>query len=384
MKMLKFSALSLALLPLANIAHAQNSVTMYGIVDDAIQYVNHANGLGQSRVGLGAGNLSGSRWGLRGSEDLGGGLKTVFRLENGFNPNTGALGQGGLEFGRQAYVGLSSAEFGSVTLGRQYDPNVDLVQGITNDRFGASFATAGDIDNYDNSARTNNSVKYSSPTFGGLQFVGMYALGGVAGQTGSGQTWSGAAAYSNGPLSVAAGYSLADNSSTAGAKRSAWSSTWGGTFNSTINTGYVTAKSVGIARVAIQYVVASFTLGASYSNSQFKNDAQSLFRSTEKYNTAQAFLNYQATPSLLLGSGYSYTKANGNTAANYNQVSLIGDYSLSKRTELYLVGAWQRATGTQLNANGTTTSSAQASVGSYGISGTATQAIASVGIRHKF
>lgn len=69
---------------------------------------------------LGSGNLQGDRWGLIGSEDVGGGLKAIFRLEGGFNVDNGMLGQGGAEFGRKAYVGLASP-VGTVTLGRQYD-----------------------------------------------------------------------------------------------------------------------------------------------------------------------------------------------------------------------------------------------------------------------
>jgi len=90
----------------ASAAHAQSSVTLYGLVDAGITYTNNVGGSG--RVALVSGNISGSRFGLRGSEDLGGGLKTIFVLENGFNVNNGTLGQGGRMFGRQAYVGLSS------------------------------------------------------------------------------------------------------------------------------------------------------------------------------------------------------------------------------------------------------------------------------------
>ncbi len=74
---------------------------------------------------MSSGNLQGSRWGLRGTEDLGGGLKAIFVLENGFNVFNGTLGQGGDELGRQAYVGLPTTQFGTVTLGRQYDSVVD-------------------------------------------------------------------------------------------------------------------------------------------------------------------------------------------------------------------------------------------------------------------
>jgi predicted porin len=119
-------------------AHAQSSVTLYGIVDVGLSYVNNAQ-TGRSSAGLRgapqtaltdahATGMSGSRWGLRGSEDLGGGLKALFVLENGFMVNNGTLAQGGAEFGRQAYVGLSSAAAGTVTAGRQYDPLADAIR----------------------------------------------------------------------------------------------------------------------------------------------------------------------------------------------------------------------------------------------------------------
>lgn len=386
MKKIALSTLSLALLSAAGAAHAQSSVTLYGVIDNSITYVHNAAGntnlwaLGNAS----GGDLAGTRWGLKGQEDLGGGLAAIFQLENGFNPQNGTLGQGGREFGRQAFVGLTSQTYGTLTLGRQYDPVVDMVQAITADNyFGSAFSTPGDVDNYDNSSRTNNAIKYVSPTYAGLQFEGMYALGGVAGSTGSGQTWSLAAAYNNGPIGLAAGYFRASNTNTLGANglRTAWGGTSDGTFDGPINSGYVSAKSIGIARVAAQYTVGAFTLGASYSNAQYKADAFSAFRSTEKYNVGQGFLNYQATAALLLGVGYSYTKASGDTSATYHQASLGADYSLSKRTDVYLVGAYQHASGTV--GDGTRTA-AQASIGSYGYNGTSSQELVALGLRHKF
>jgi predicted porin len=394
MKKIALSTLSLALLSAAGVAHAQSSVTLYGVIDESLTFVHNANPAGNNQWSLGnssAGDLAGSRWGVKGQEALGNGLSAIFQLENGFDPSNGTNQQGGREFGRQAFVGLSSDKYGTLTLGRQYDPVVDLVQGITADNyFGSTFATAGDVDNYDNSSRTSNAVKYLSANYAGFQFEGMYAFGGVAGTTGSGQTWSVAAAYNNGPLGLAAGYFVADNNNGARpvtAASNGWSAgaTSGGTFDgSLINLGYGTAKSINIARFAAQYVVGPFTFGAGYSNAQYKSDAFSAFSSTEKFNTGQGFVAYQATPALLVGAGYSYTKSNGDTSATYHQVSLGADYNLSKRTDVYLVGAWQHASGQTRMADGTGVTGAQASVGSYGYAGTNSQELVALGLRHKF
>jgi len=163
-----------------------------------------------------------------------------------------------------------------------------------------------------------------------------------------------------------------------------WNGTSDGTFNGPINLGYQTAKSINIARVAAQYTVGAFTVGAGYSNAQYKSDGLSTFGSTEKYNTGQGFVNYQLTPAMLLGLGYSYTKSSGDTSAKYHQVSLGADYSLSKRTDVYLVGAYQHASGQTRNDTGTAIVNAQASVGSYGYAGTSSQELVAVGLRHKF
>ena len=116
---------------------------------------------------------------------------------------------------------MTSDSLGSVTLGSQYDPLIDLVQGITEDNyFGSAFATAGDVDNYDNSFRVNNAVKYTSPVWSGLQFEAMYSFGGIAGSTGSEQSYSAAAAYNNGPIALAADYFYAANSPASAGPRS--------------------------------------------------------------------------------------------------------------------------------------------------------------------
>jgi len=392
MKKIALSVFPLAFIGATGVAHAQSSVTLYGTIDTSITYVNHANGNKNqwSLSNSNAGDLSGTRWGLKGTEDLGGGLAAIFQLENGFDPGNGKLLQGSREFGRQAFVGLQSSQYGTLTLGRQYDPSVDLVQAITEDNyFGSIFATPGDVDNYDNSFRINNAVKYLSPTYAGFQVEAMYAFGGVAGQTGAGQTWSFGAAYNNGPIALAASYLVVENTNAlTDGKRTTWGGTSDGpfdTFNagaSTVNFAYQTAKSIEIARAAGQYTLGLFTFGASYSNAQYKSDGFSLF-ATEKYNTGNAFVNYQLTSALLLGLGYSYTAGTGDTSNHYNQISTGADYNLSKRTDVYLIGAWQKASGTQRNADGSL-SPTVASIGSYGYNGTSSQTLISLGLRHKF
>ncbi|EEF27359.1 Outer membrane porin protein 32 precursor, putative [Ricinus communis] len=370
-------------------ARAQNSVTLYGIVDSGFAYIHNvkdSNGENQSTmIKLSSGNLSGSRWGIKGREDLGGGLAVIFQLENGFNVGTGNFGQGGREFGRKSLVGLTGNAWGTVTLGRQYDPLVDVVQGLTEDNyFGGVFGTPGDLDNYDNSLRVSNSLKYVSPIFAGFQVEALYGLGGVAGATGSGQTYGFGAAYSNGPFSLGAGYFYADGGSTATAGVHTWTGSSDSLFNTVINSGFASAKSIQIAKVGGQYVIGAVTVGAAYSNTRYSRDATSVFHEPAKFNNGSAFFNYQFTSAVRAGAAYNYTSLTGPSSAHYSQVNLGVDFTLSKRTELYALFGYQKASGTTLNSNGAVVS-AQASIGDFGVnSGTNSQDLAVVGIHHKF
>ena len=180
MKMKLFAAAVAALA--AGGAYAQSSVTLYGVVDTGVEWVNKspvgatssnpAGTSGSSRVAMQSGNLSGSRWGLRGVEDLGGGLKGIFNLESGFNLNNGASAQGRRLFGRNAYVGLQG-QWGQLTLGRQQSPFYDF--GLIYDPMAIS--TRYSITSQDQffAQRTDNSVKYVG-TFGGLGVSALYSF----------------------------------------------------------------------------------------------------------------------------------------------------------------------------------------------------------------
>jgi predicted porin len=117
------SAAALALTPFA--AQAQSTVTLYGSMDAGIEFLTNASGT-HSAVKAGSSEIVGNDIGLTGTEDLGDGVKAIFRLESGFNPNTGALLQGGRLFGRSAWVGLANAN-NKVILGRVYTPLYDVI-----------------------------------------------------------------------------------------------------------------------------------------------------------------------------------------------------------------------------------------------------------------
>ena len=392
---MKKSLLALvALSAFAGAAHAQSSVTLYGIIDAGILFNNNANGARQWQQSSGV--LQGSRWGLKGAEDLGGGLKAIFVLENGFSISNGSLGQGGAMFGRQAYVGLSSDSLGKVTLDRQYDSVVDYTGALATGSQWAGYIGAhpGDLDNMNNANRVNNAVKYTSPVYGGFQFGGLYSLGGVAGQPGRNQIFSVGAGYNNGPLALGVGYVNARNPNYSffgnNPNANTATSTSGLNMTSPVYRGYASANTLEIVAAAGAYSIGAATLGVTYSYTRFDAVGSTggtglnplNLRGDAVFNNVEANFKYQLTPALLAGIAYDYTrgsKVNGQSAAQYHQVNLGVDYFLSKRTDLYAIGVYQHALGYDSTGN-----RAVASINNITASATPNQVAAQVGIRHKF
>lgn len=359
-------------------AFAQSSVTLYGIIDAGITYTNNAGGhsLWQAQSGI----LQGSRWGLKGSEDLGGGTKAIFQLENGFNVFNGKLGQGSREFGRQAYVGLTNDSFGTLTLGRQYDSVVDIIQPATfNGQWGALFSHPSDIDNTDNGFRVNNTVKYVSPSFGGLKAEAMYAFGGVAGSFGRNSTLAGGLSYTSGPVYVGAAYFYAKNPATQFDDGNFQANSGTPGTSSMGAFGYVGAPtSMQTIGAGASYAIGPALIGVNYTNVKF-DAANGVAGNTVQFNNAEVWANYSITQAATLGLGYTFTwgKVDFNGAKpKYNQVNAIADYRLSKRTDVYVMAVYQNASG------GANADIYQGLSGSQ--STTNTQVLARVGIRHKF
>lgn len=352
-------------------SYAQSSVTLYGIFDEGMEYISNVRTSGSTGRPVyqldSVSGVQGSRWGFRGSEDLGSGMKTLFVLESGFNGNTGTLGQGGALFGRQAYVGLGS-DWGTLTAGRQYDSIVDYV-GV----FGASDQWAshrgahpGDLDNLNNSVRTNNALKYTSPTIHGLTFGGLYSFGGVAGEFTRNQVFSAGFRYENGPVVLGGGYLnvrnpnvsfFGDNPNGGGVTTNNISAT-----TNPVLSGYASANTYQVAAAGGSYNIGAATLGVTYSNTRFMNlgATGTSGPNPEKYygdatfNNVEVNAQYRFTPALLLGLAYDFTNGSGassklasvhNTGVKYHQIELGADYSLSKRTDVYLLGIYQKAIG---------------------------------------
>jgi predicted porin len=385
--MMKMSLIATALAgSFACSAHAQSSVTLYGYLDVGMNYLSNAGG--HSQYSMGAGNLGGNRWGMKGSEDLGGGLKALFVLENGFSIVNGRLGQGGAEFGRHAYVGLSSSKLGTVTFGRQYDPITDLTYMFSGAQMWAGYASAhpGDVDNADGSNHINNAIKFTSVPYGGLTFEGAYSVGGIAGSFNQNQIWSVAANYVRGPLTLGAAFVNARDPNFSYFGNNVGSSTTGSNMaTSRVYSGYASAKSQQIVVVGASYAVGAATIGVEYSNTQFK-DIGTLpglpaigAGGDARFHDIEANVLYHLTPALSLGVDYNFLKGYGVNGATYNQGAIGLDYLLSKRTDLYANAVYQHASGTD-----STGESAVANLNGLTASTTANQAEVVLGIRHRF
>ncbi|GAB2900737.1 porin [Paraburkholderia jirisanensis] len=351
----KAAAAAAALSACATLAHAQSSVMLYGIVDSTIRYSTHENPQGNDRFTVGDGAVTGSRFGLRGSEDLGGSMKAVFWLENGFNPASGTANQSGRLFGRISYVGLES-EYGNLYLGRQYTiahvaiAKWDVFQLANNALL--SFE-GGNI----TALRNDSMVKYTK-SFGGLTISGQYTFGGVAGDVNANSVRGASVIYEGASFGAGAFVQSSDDVSAAyyGAVPAALASrqlVWG---------------------LGGTYLVGPVKLYAHYENSQL--DIARYRNQTFSLGAA-----YTITPTWqLLGQTYldklKHPGANGD--GTRFTAGLVLDYFLSKSTDVYTELDYTKLSGGWINlANNT-------ALGTASLYGNASRLGVMLGMRHRF
>ncbi|QTD94934.1 porin [Burkholderia anthina] len=376
---IRLSAAALAVI--ASPAFAQSAVTLYGTIDNGLAFANNEAGSHSYKMVQGA--LGSSKWGFLITEDLGGGYRTVARLENGFDANNGKLNNGGRLFGRQAYVGVAGP-FGTLLLGRQNDLASDVLLPTTAAlKFGGIWAThVADVDNVWNSYSLSNSIKYVSPTYFGFTARGLYSLGGVPGNFASGRKEAVALSYSYANLDANVVYSKINNPGTALYDATA-EPVAGGTFTNPLSNpsfaGYSSAHALRVIGAALNYKFSGVSVGFEYTNAQFQDvvaTSSTPFSGDASFNTFELNATYLITPAVLVGTGYTYTKAE---TAKYGQVNLGAQYYLSKRTSLYAIGVWEHAIGTDSTGH-----PAVAALYTLSPSSTANQVAFRVGVRHNF
>jgi predicted porin len=304
------------------------------------------------------------------------------------------LAQGGTEFGRLAYVGLSG-KFGSITLGRQYDTVNDFVSPFVANRFASYFAShPDDLDNLNQTFRVNNSIKYLSADYRGLTAGAIYGFGGIAGSFARNQIFSLGLHYTSGPIELGIGYdnvrdpnisAFGNNANSGGASVNNMGA------NSPVFSGYASASTLQIVAAGGAYTVGPFTIDLVYTNTQFRGLGDLSagpnphhYSGTATFQNGELGLRYRVRPDLACGASFNFTHGSGATntsAVNYYQFNLAVDYLLSKRTDVYALAGYQRAIG---NDSSSSTEPAVASFTNITPASVDHQAVVRVGLRHRF
>lgn len=317
--------IALPLLGVAASAQAQSSVTLYGSLDAGVGYVSNLHG--SSAFLAQQGTYQADRWGLMGTEDLGRGLKSVFKLESGFSTISGAMSSAGTLFNRQAYVGLSDQRIGTLTLGRQTDFHFEMLGPLSTAQALGDFSAfhPGNIDGLGNTVpvQLTNTVKFRSQPFSGLTFGALYGFTNTASGT-AGHSISVGATYANGPLNLAGAYSEYQNR----------------TLNIAGGLGLTNFQGVNLAggapfvadRAKNAGFGGSYQLGAVTLHgvvTQVRIERNGL---VDNCRTIDGGINFQLTPAYQIDAGAWTTTLAGK---RWTQLTLANVYALSKTTQLY-------------------------------------------------
>lgn len=368
----------------AGSAHAQSSVTMYGIIDTGVSYINNFNGSGVVRMDSGINQ--GSRWGLKGAEDLGGGLKAIFNLESEFFVNNGQLAFANTIFNRRAFVGLSSEQYGTLIAGRDYDFLYDYVSYYTNVAQFApaySFHLANDIDRLAGE-QVQNMVRYETPIFHGFQAGAMYGMdNGNSAVTphvlSFGMKYSPTGSF-NAPYSFSAAYTKTVGGSTLLSQAEVPTATL-----AQMASG---ADSIYTAAVAGQVNYGKWSVNGMFTYTNMDGITRPGPMVAKITNVYEGGVQYHVTPFTTIGLGDAWVDQHKN--GKYNLASFGFDYRFSKRTDVFLFGTWMRAFGNAQVAGNflSTTPSTMNQPGIpnevVGMSTTRNQVSTQLGIRHTF
>ncbi|MGI4861384.1 MAG: porin [Janthinobacterium lividum] len=324
-------------------AFAQSSVTLYGIIDTGVEYVSHANAAGDHlfRMPGVTGELP-SRWGIRGTEDLGGGYSAIFTLESGFNTRGGDLGQGGRFFGRQAFVGIKSP-YGALTFGRQY--TMTYLALMSADIIGPDIYGLGSLDAYVPNARADNAVNYIG-SYKGITLGASYSFGrdstgtgnspasgictgSVPGNSMACRDWSVMLKYDSQYFGAAASYEE---------QRGGGATAAANFFDGVTPTAFTSAAEKDIhTHVSAYTTFGKAKLGAGWVNRRVETASTAI--ADVRSDLFFVGVSYQLTPSFITdGEVYRIVNRDHDTRATMG--TLRATYFLSKRTAVYAQGAY--------------------------------------------
>jgi predicted porin len=356
---MKKTLLAAALLAgFAGAAQAETSVVLYGIYDAGLGVqqikgtdpITGAN-LDATKVGMLNGVESGSSWGLRGTEDLGDGLRAMFNVESGFNSANGSSAQNDRLFGRRATVGLGSDSWGRIDFGRQMNLASQYLESIDPFALGFGQANMGTIFSAANAQRYDNTVVFQTPMFNDFQFGVGYSFnaddknGAQTGYATADNTRAITAGlrYSNGPFNVALTYdqlNASNNFNSGGATPKQW--ILGGSYD------------FEVAKLALAFSQTRDGWFASQDLNAFGSGAPANVNNFNPANFRNAFADKVKVNSYMVGltaplGGASKVFASwlmadpNNVGNNKWQIYSLGySYDFSKRTDMYAMASYSK------------------------------------------
>ena len=299
----------------AGAAHAQSSVTLYGALDEDVLYtsksLNPTNGRNAgSQLSLVDSGWQASRFGITGSEDLGAGLRALFKLESGINVTNGGFNDSnGNFFGRQAWLALHS-QYGEVKMGLQFSPFMLALHDLDPRDF--SFFGSTPLIYVNNAAATGiftpNAISYSSPQIAGFHGSALLSLGNVPGSFSAGRAYSASLNYRIGGLFIDAAF-------------------WDSNAGSTTITPVPSTREFEGRVIGASYHFGRVTATASFTNYKVAGSFDN--------NVYGGGLEYSVSPAFTLNATANYITDRNDTGNHSLLASVGGQYSLSIRTTLY-------------------------------------------------
>lgn len=349
--LIALAALSALTGTLAAHAESGSSLQLYGLIDAGVRSDSAAakssTGATGSQTQFSSGVLNTSRFGFKGTEDLGGGLRANFNLESGFNTGTGATSSTSNIFDRRAIVGLEN-QWGRIDLGRNTTFNYDLQAGYINDPLGQELTNnkqyaavaattvnplgtlvGGGLD----TSRRDNMVKYQSPVWAGASLGLAYSFGNVAGSTAANSSVQAMLKYDVNPLQLGAAYDRLRD--VAGRNQTTW--TLGGNylFNGLrVTAGYTQME----ADANFANSNTSILTSSSASTSLYKFLYGASAGTTGlKAQVADVGVTFNVSDLVKVVGAYYNTKysADGLSSNRYDTYVARARYTLSKRTDVY-------------------------------------------------
>lgn len=342
---------------------AQSSVMLYGSMDLTMPWISDVRGSRLARMDSAISQPD--LWGLRGREDLGGGMKASFQLENGFLADIGAPISPTRYFNRASWVGLDSASMGSVRLGRQVDFTAGTLSQWGNgyQLYNFYLYHPGNLDGLSSQFPVDNSVVYLTPSMGGMQFGAQYGFGEVPGRSQAGRTYSAMGRYSGARLHLAVAYTDAR----------------GRAFDIAGSTGLTRALGQDLAagRPLVPDAFQVLGIGGGYQldglpvriNALTTRSALKLGVVTSHMTALDLGLSWQAGQAVTVNTGYSFSRFE---RTRWNQLHLGARYALSRRTQLHASVTHQRA------SNGV------AAMNAAGVASGRSQTVIAAGVHHAF